>query len=169
MEETQIYSELDIQQMSNAMGKQQAFEEAQSQVENLFTSAGFDMGEEDMEAIMEGDIPEAEFPIGMLVVALVKDTADGFINLTVFGSLLTTVLGAVSGLIFFSWQFGKTAVYERKAMPFERLAIRTGIEMIPFINALPVSTMFVVDAYRRDRDLRAIYIQAAEIMSPFRD
>lgn len=168
-ESSRTYSELEIQQLSSTMGKQQAYEDTQAQVENLFSEAGFDFDDEDMEAIMEGDIPEASFPVAMLGIALIKDTADGFINLTIVGAFVTTIMGAVSGMIFFLWQFNKTAVYERKAMPFERLAIRAAIEMVPFINALPVSTLFVVDAYRRDRDLRKVYIQASEMMKPFRD
>lgn len=162
-------NQLEIQQLSSAVGKQQAFEQTKSSVEELFIDAGFEFDDDDLEAILEGDIPEAEFPAAMFAIALIKDTADGFINLTIVGSFLTTILGAVSGMIFFFWQFGKSAVYERKAMPFERLAIRAGVEMIPFINALPVSTLFVIDAYRRDRDLRKVYIEAAEMMEPFRD
>lgn len=162
-------SELDIQRMIEEIGTEEALEKVKEQVSQMFTEKGFEMTEDDFQSALEDDIPEAEFPYGIMLVAVIKDTADGALTIA-FPAILLTLFGSViTTLTFFFWQFGKTRVYERKGFLLERRVITIIISFIPIINALPEASLYVLDCYRRDRKLRQIFMRASQALKPFKN
>lgn len=120
-------------------------EEGEQDTENEY----FDSG--DIEQIKnEGGLPEVKFPFGMFLFAIVKDVLDFFT-----AGFLGPFFSACFYIIFGMNTYQKAPLIKKglEKRYFKRLTVLRLVEFIPFIDALPLTTISVYDMYREEKKI----------------
>jgi len=115
-----------------------------------------DVEQEEVNEIIAEQPPPAEFPYGIIVIAILKDILDAF-DFTGIGVVLTTFFSILMSVILFSWTWGKVSGAWWKKRLFKKLFARyivaIIIEFVPWLKIIPTNTVFVYMSYRNESKL----------------
>lgn len=108
------------------------------------------------------------FPVGVFLVAFIKDILDAFFTLSVFGIIIILPLSIIVSLILFFWVKGKLqgGWYKKKMIKYmwRRFFLTLCLESLPFFGIIPANTIFVYAVHKRDTRTVQILNEAAEIL-----
>ncbi len=166
-EQYELVREANIKAREVHMEYKKNYERAE-RAEEMFLNNKGELNEEDVEALSgvnASDMPKTpKFPLGILAIAMIKDILD-FLTLTGIGYVVALVMSAVSACIIFFWGRGKMrsmgknkamikSVWKKYTMRYwTRFIVVLGADFVPFINFLPLESLFVLLAYYEETKL----------------
>jgi len=159
-----------FQRKSRFSGTQTLVAQAKS-IQTTFRSAGEDISIPDIEILQENNArkqPLPSFPYFIFTIALIKDIFDMVATISLFGMILTPIFSFLCSLILFFWTLGKISGwlgFKKKLITgaIIRFFGMFAIELIPGVNFLPVTTIYVLLAHYRETKMVKLINKALEI------
>ena len=103
---------------------------------------------------LQGRENEEPFPVGMFLVAFIKDMLDIFLTFTIVGIVLILPFSFFISLVLFLWIRGRLqgGWYKKKMIKFawRRFFIMLGIESLPLFGIIPANNLFVYMVHKRE-------------------
>jgi hypothetical protein len=109
---------------------------------------------------------EANFPHMFFLLALLKDTLDIPLELSIIGIVLTTILSFFIAVAIFFWCKGKMSGGWWKKKVIRWLWIRyvavVILEFIPFFKLIPATTIFVWMVHNKEKEIVKLFNEVLE-------
>lgn len=99
------------------------------------------------------DISGVEFML-IGLVAVVKDSLDIIVTVTIIGAIFTTIINVGATLILWLW-----CIFKLKKFPFKRFLGSGILEFIPGLDVLPAWTAFVLSLFLEQRGYIPKFVQ----------
>ncbi|MEN9920275.1 MAG: hypothetical protein RL538_168 [Candidatus Parcubacteria bacterium] len=96
------------------------------------------------------------FPILIVLMAIFKDVID-FLNLTIIAAPIPIIASFIVGMVLFFWVLGKASGgwWKKKLIKWlwKRYVIALVVELIPLVNIVPTTTIFILLAHYREKKI----------------
>ena len=141
-------------------------------IRKTFKDEGETIDDAGMEEIMEmkGEkTPLPPFPYFIFTIAVLKDLTDVVATATIIGSVITPALSFLCALILFIWTMGKISGWfgQKKkiiAKVIIKFFIMFGVELVPGVNIIPTTVIFVLMAQYDETKIVKLINKALEQM-----
>jgi hypothetical protein len=139
----------------SALNDIRELQKAHDTIREVFEKENEELEEGDEERLLVENVPEKPgFPYIIFGVALIKDSFDVLATLIVIGIPVAMLLSFLMSLVLFFWVLGKVSGgwYKKKMIKWalKRAVIACFAESIPFLNMLPVTTIFILMVHFRE-------------------
>ncbi len=140
----------------NMRSQQLANTRLQMEAERIFQEEGIAYEKEDVQEILNAKNPdEPHFPFFIVLLAIIKDILDA-LTLSGVGYVVSFVTSILIGAVIFMWIISKGKAPWRKKhvrKSIERFIVANLADLIPFLNILPIETIFVLMVYSDEKQL----------------
>ena len=162
------------EQYSIALEQERQLEESKldsafERIREIFKDRGENLDNKDEESLLSADekpiIPD--FPFIIVMLAILKDVAiDGPLTFSIIFGIFTPIVSFALAVILFFWVLGKLSGgwWKKKLIRWiwMRYIAAIAIELIPWINAIPATTIFILMAHYRNKKLVQLFDLALE-------
>lgn len=116
------------------------------------------LSDEEDEKLIINDVPKMPpFPFLIVLMAVFKDVIDFLLNLTLIAAPLPVISSFLVGVVLFFWILGKASGgwWKKRLIKWlwTRYVITLLIELIPFVNIIPATTIFILMAHYREKKI----------------
>ncbi len=136
-------------------------------IAELYSSKGEQFGDEEAKQLLgEGKKPTIpDFPVLIFGLAAVKDALD-VLDLTIVGTIVVFFFSVIIAIILAIWTFGKISGGWWKKALIKKILVRYGIciaiELIPFVQMVPTTMVFVLLAHYHETKIAKLFNEALE-------
>jgi ABC-type phosphate/phosphonate transport system permease subunit len=136
-------------------------------IAELYANKGESFGNEEAKQLLgEGKDPKIpSFPVLIFGLAAIKDAVD-MLDLTVIGAVVVFFFSVIFAIILGIWTYGKiSGGWWKKALIkkiLQRYAICITLEMIPFVQLVPTTMVFVLLAHYHETKIAKLFNEALE-------
>lgn len=136
-------------------------------VAELYSSKGETFGDDEVRQMLgEDSAPKIpNFPILIFGGAAIKDAVD-FLDLTIVGAIAVFFFSVMFAIVLAFWSYGKISGGWWKKALIKKIFIRYGIcmtiEMIPFIQIVPTTMVFVLLAHFHETKIAKLFNEGLE-------
>ncbi len=156
-------------QASNEISYNARMQEVYARAQELYMNSGEEIEERDLKetVVINMNAPDAvHFPFIILSLAVLKDLLDILTTLSIVGIPFSIALSVVITLILFFWTLGKMSGgwWKKKLVRWMLtwLIIAFLGEATPFLQVLPIATIFVLMAHYREKKVVKLFNQVLE-------
>lgn len=116
------------------------------------------LSDEEDEKLIISDVPKIPpFPFLIVLMAVFKDVIDFLLNLTLIAAPLPVISSFLVGVVLFFWVLGKASGgwWKKRLIKWlwTRYVITLLIELVPFVNIVPATTIFILMAHYREKKI----------------
>jgi len=139
----------------------------------VLEEGGEDLEDDEIDELRENPPELPQFPTIIFSLAIVKDTLDVIVTVTIIGAAATFVYGAFYNIIIFAWLLNKAS----KPSLAQRLVIKkirtkialrfagtSLVETMPFLGVLPLATFFVLLTHYGETKVVKLFLRAVDAM-----
>lgn len=137
------------------------------EIRAIFNEKGENFDAEDANDVLRDPPEPVHFPFLIAGISAFKDVTDA-LDITIAGIIVTTLLSVFVSLTLFFWFWGKMKGrwWKKAMMKFivRRFFLMLGIELLPFLKFIPMTTIFVLMAHYKEKKIVRLMNLALEIM-----
>lgn len=135
-------------------------------IQEIFKNGGEDISDDDIDQITIQKPTAPRFPFIILTLAIIKDLLDFPANLLVIGVPVSMMAAFAMNVVLFFWILGKVRFkgFRKRFIRWvlSRAWITALLEMIPFVQIVPVTTIFILMVHFKEKKIVKLFDLALE-------